>query len=665
MNNAIIGTAGHVDHGKTLLIKALTGMDTDRLKEEKKRGITIELGFAYLTLPNGEKAGVVDVPGHEKFVRNMLAGAGSIDLAMLVIAADEGIMPQTREHLAILEMLGIKRGLIALNKVDLVEDDWLEMIMLDIEEEMAGTFLEGAPIMPVSAYSGQGIEDLRFKIFEMLKDSSPKKVGAPFRMPIDRVFTMDGFGTVVTGTLIEGSLALGDDVQIYPSELGLSGLMAKARRIQVHGIETEQAFAGQRVAVNLAGLKVSDLERGNWAAFPGSLENSRLLDVVVEIDKNMEREIKNNSRLHLYHGTGDVLCNLLLLEDKSALTAGQRAYGQLRLASPLAVKVYDRFVLRFYSPMETVGGGIILDPVAIRMKRKEEATFKRFEAMEKGTLPQKVEVVFGWRSQYFPRVADIKKRFFRDETGFDDCLSELVRDKVLIDLGGQIVVHKDYVEVLGAKAQNVLNRYHAANPLHEGMAAKELIPRFLPRMPAGSSAALGLALGRPVLDAVIALGMIKQVGQVVAHRDFAVKTTADHSKIETKLLEIYGKAGFAPPDFKDVTAEFSKGQLKEKKAFEQMFAALVSGGILVTLTPQIHIHKDFYEQAWELFVSMAQDTSSVPGLVLTKDYRDRLGTSRKYAMAILEYFDKKGLTKMEGEGRVLTPSGGIAGRSPQ
>jgi selenocysteine-specific elongation factor len=404
------------------------------------------------------------------------------------------------------------------------------------------------------------------------------------------------------------------------------------------------------VAVNLAGLKVSDLERGHWAAAPGSLENSRLLDVVIEIDKNMEREIKNNSRLHLYHGTGDVLCNLLLLEDKTALTAGQRAYGQLRLASPIAAKIYDRFVLRFYSPMETVGGGIILDPVALRMKRNEDATFRRFEAMEKGTLEQKIETTFAWRSQHFPKIADYRRDAPRGKaadsaSAFDETLQKLIQNKTLINLGGQIIVHRDYVKTLGTKAQNILNRYHAANPLHEGMSHKELISRFLPRLPAGTSGQIGASL----LDAVIDLGMVKLSGQSVAHKDFTIQTTADHSKIETKLLEIYRGAGFAPPDFKDVTAEFSKGQLKEKKAFEQMFAALVSGGTLVALTPQIHIHKDYYEKAWELFVDMASDAE----LVLTKDYRDNLGTSRKYAMAILEYFDKKGLTKMEGEGRVL------------
>lgn len=642
-NNAIIGTAGHVDHGKTSLIKALTGMDTDRLKEEKKRGITIELGFAYLDLPDDGKAGIVDVPGHEKFVRNMLAGAGSIDLAMLVIAADEGIMPQTREHLAILGMLGIKRGLVVLNKADLVETDWIEMVTLDIEEELAGTFLENAPIMPVSAHSGQGVEGLRQKIFEMLSQSPPKNEDIPFRLPIDRVFTMDGFGTVVTGTLIEGSLGLGDDVEIYPS-----GHMTKARRIQVHGGEVERATAGQRVAVNLAGLKVADLQRGDWAAKPASLQNSHLLDVVVEIDKNMEREIKNNSRLHLHHGTKDMLCNLLLLDNKP-LAAGQRAFAQLRLEEPLATNIYDRFVLRFYSPMETVGGGFILDPVAIRWKRMEATTPRRFEIMEKGDITQRVEAVLSWRSPGFPKAADIERRYFRpglfppnveDQITFGEALKQLTDNGTLINLAGQ-VIHRDYLRVIGTKAQNILNRYHNTNPLQPGMPHKELIARLLPKLPQ--------SLAEGVLSELILDGMVKENGHAVAHRDFSVTISADHSKIEEKLLATYMEGGFAPPELKEVAEEFSKGQAKEKKAFEQMFGALVSGGTLVALTPQIHLHKDFYQQALELFQIMSTETPQV----LTKDFRDRLGTSRKYAMAVLEHFDKKGLTKMVGEGRVL------------
>ncbi|MDR2166486.1 MAG: selenocysteine-specific translation elongation factor [Clostridiales bacterium] len=634
-NNAIIGTAGHVDHGKTLLIKALTGMDTDRLKEEKKRGITIELGFAHLTLPNGEKAGIVDVPGHEKFVRNMLAGAGSIDLAMLVIAADEGIMPQTREHLAILGLLGIERGLIVLNKIDLVESEWLELMTLEIEEELATGFLKNAPIMPVSAHSGAGIEALRQKIFEMLADSPPKRVNAPFRMPIDRVFTMEGFGTVATGTLIEGALALGDDVEIFPG-----GLMAKARRIQVHGAEAGRVEAGQRVAVNLAGLKVSDLRRGDWAAAPASLINSYRLDVVVEIDKDMNREIKNNSKLHFHHGTGDVLCNLLLL-DKTVLKAGQRAYGQLRLAEPVAARPGDRFVLRFYSPMETIGGGIILDPVAGRMKRHESATLERFAALEKGSLPEKIEAIFAGRSAEFPLAENIARRHFHLEAAFGEALKQLIVSGILIDLGGQII-HRVYLESLGDKAKSILKDYHKMNPLQEGMTIKDLASRILPRQPQN--------LAERAASAIIAAGMVKKSGQFAALNDFAVETTADHAKIKARLLEIYTSAGFAPPDKAHVAAQFATSA-KERRAFEQMFAALVAAGDLVAITPQIHLHKSHYNAAFAQFADMAAKAPEV----LTKDFRDALNTSRKFAMAILEYFDKAGLTKMTGEGRILLP----------
>jgi selenocysteine-specific elongation factor len=360
---------------------------------------------------------------------------------------------------------------------------------------------------------------------------------------------------------------------------------------------------------------------------------------MVEIDKDTPREIKNNSKLHFYHGTGDILCNLLFL-DKTVLKAGERAYGQLRLAQPAATRPGDRFVLRFYSPLETIGGGIILDPVAGRMKRHESATLPRFVALEKGSLAEKIEAIFAQRSAEFPNPAALKKRYFRDESNFNGELQQLITDKKLIDLGGQII-HRVYLESLGAKAQNILQRYHAANPLHEGMAAKELAPRLLPRQPQ--------SLAEKVLAAIINMGLVKQTGQAVRHNDFTVQTTADHAKIEARLLEIYTKAGHAPPDLKEVAEEFSKGQAKEKKAFEQMFAALISQGTLIALTPQIHMHKDHYNTALELFHRMAQETDEV----LTKDYRDNLGTSRKFAMAILEYFDKLGITKMIGEGRVL------------
>jgi selenocysteine-specific elongation factor len=627
-NNAIIGTAGHVDHGKTLLIKALTGMDTDRLVEEKKRGITIELGFAYLTLPNGEKAGIVDVPGHEKFVRNMLAGAGSIDLAMLVVAADEGIMPQTREHLAILKTLGIKRGLVALNKADLVEDDWLAMVMLDIEEELRGSFLENAPIMPVSAATGQGIDALRMTIFDILARSPPKKTDIPFRLPIDRVFTMGGFGTVVTGTLIEGSLATGQDVTVYPS-----GLATKARRIQVHGDETGRAVAGQRVAVNLAGLKVSDITKGDLAAQPQSLEISQLLDVVIEIDADCHREIRHNSRLHLYHGTADMLCSLTLF-DKDMITGGGRAYAQLRLARPLAAKTGDRFVLRFYSPLETIGGGIILDAAAVRSKRDELAA-GRLEIKEKGSLTQRMAVFFAERSAAFPNIEQIRRRYFLEDD-FDGGMRRLAKEGILI-VSDSMAIHKDYAHELGKRARNILNKYHRENPLHEGMATAELYGRLLPHVERN--------VAEKAVQSLASLGFVRKSGQVVAHGDFVAKTTDSHRKIADKILEIYGGGGFATPTPEEVAANFAK----EKRDFTQVFQSLIRSGEIIALSPQIHVRKDFFDRALQLFVSLAEAKNEV----LLGDFRDAIAASRKYALAFLEYFDKKGITKKVGEGRIL------------
>ncbi|MDR2182984.1 MAG: selenocysteine-specific translation elongation factor [Clostridiales bacterium] len=628
MSNSIVGTAGHVDHGKTLLIKALTGMDTDRLAEEKKRGITIELGFAYLTLPNGERAGIVDVPGHERFVRNMLAGAGSIDLAMLVVAADEGIMPQTREHLAILKTLGIKRGLVALNKADLVEEDWLAMVALDIEEELRGSFLEGAPIMAVSAATGQGIDSLRQEIFAMLAAAPPKKTGIPFRLPIDRAFTMGGFGTVVTGTLIEGSLALGQDVALYPS-----GLAAKARRIHVHGDEVERAAAGQRVAVNLAGLKVSDISKGDLVAQPDSLENSRLLDVVIQIDADCSREIRHNSRLHLYHGTADMLCSLTLF-DRDVISPGGRAYAQLRLAQPLAAKTGDRFVLRFYSPMETVGGGIILDAVAVRAKRDGLAA-GRLEIKEKGDLTQRVAAIFAERSANFPNIEQIRRRYFLEED-FCGALKKLAEQGKLI-VSESTAVHRDYADELGKRAQNILSKYHGENPLHEGMAAPEFYTRLLPHV--------GKTVAENAVQSLAGMGFVRKSGNTIAHTNFAAKATDSHKKIADKILAIYGEAGFTTPTPEEVAANFAK----EKRDFTQVFQSLIKRGEVVALTPQIHIRKDFFEQALQIFITLAKAKDEVA----LADFRDAIAASRKYALALLEYFDKKGITKKVGEGRIL------------
>ncbi|MBQ2911755.1 MAG: selenocysteine-specific translation elongation factor, partial [Clostridia bacterium] len=351
-NNIIIGTAGHVDHGKTSLIKALTGIETDRLREEKKRGITIELGFAYIDLPQGLRAGIIDVPGHEKFIKNMLAGAGGIDIALLIVAADEGVMPQTEEHLEILSLLDIRKGVIALTKTDMVDEEWLEMMKEEVAEKMHGTFMEDAKIIPVSSYTGDGIPELQAELAKLAGECEPKNETIPFRIPVDRVFSVDGFGTVITGTLIEGVVKEGDTVTIYPDKIE-----SKVRGIQVHSQPVKQAYPGQRVAVNLAGVHKSELERGDIIAAQDSMDTSMMLDALLKVTADTERHIKNGSRLHFYHGSREILCKVVLL-DKDELIKGEQAYAQIRLEENVSLKAGDRFVVRFYSPLETVGGGV-------------------------------------------------------------------------------------------------------------------------------------------------------------------------------------------------------------------------------------------------------------------------------------------------------------------
>ena len=332
MKHVIIGTAGHVDHGKTVLVKALTGTDTDRLAEEKRRGITIEPGFARLDWPDGTQAGIVDVPGHEKFIKNMLAGAGGIDLAMLVIAADEGVMPQTVEHLDILSLLGVQGGLVVLTKAELVDDDWLEFVRRQALELTEGTFLEGAPILSVSAVTGQGIPELRDALYRLVQEAREKSALAPFRLPIDRVFSVDGFGTVVTGTLTEGVIRVGDPVELTPS-----GLTSRVRNIQVHGQNTETAYAGQRAALNLPSLKKEELHRGDAAVKPGSVRPSRMLDVRLRCLPDAHRTILSGSQVHLYHGASVRLAKAVLL-DRDELPPGAQCFAQLRLTEPLAAR---------------------------------------------------------------------------------------------------------------------------------------------------------------------------------------------------------------------------------------------------------------------------------------------------------------------------------------
>ena len=632
MKNIIIGTAGHVDHGKTALIRALTGIETDRIKEEKKRGITIELGFAYLDLPNGEKAGIIDVPGHEKFVKNMLAGAGGIDLALLVVAADEGFMPQTREHLGILSLLNIPEGLIVVTKKDMVDEDWLEVVCEDIRAEVAGTFLEEAPILAVSSYTGEGIEELKQAIFALIDSSNQiKNPNTPFRIPVDRVFSIEGFGTVITGTLIEGQMNVGDPVTIYPK-----GIETKIRNLQVHSHDVQTAYAGQRVAVNLAGLKKTDLEKGDVVAQKDSMHVAMMLDAKMTVLKNCDRDIFNGSRLHLYHGARDILCKCVLL-DREVASAGDEVYVQLRLEEEIAAKTGDRFILRFYSPVETIGGGVILDSNPMKHKRNDEAVLKTLALKDKGSEKEKVEEALKEYSSRYETTDYLKIHTNIDSEMFDSIVHILLEEGAIYPINNNTYIHKSFLQAMEQRAEKMLSKYHAENPLRSGMKRDEFRGKLFTNQ--------DISVADKVTEYMVADGVLNLPQGSVALASFAVQFSADQEKLMGKLEKVFIDGGYAVPSLDDVSKEFAK-----EKSFKQVLESLITDGKLIKLTDQIVYHADVYNTALKL----AMDFAAEHGQISLGEVRDLLGSSRKYTLALLEYWDRKNITKKIGDARTFT-----------
>lgn len=627
MKNIIIGTAGHVDHGKTALIKALTGIETDRIKEEKKRGITIELGFAYLDLPDGEKAGIIDVPGHEKFVKNMLAGAGGIDLALLVVAADEGFMPQTREHLGILSLLNISEGIIVITKKDMVDDDWLEVVCEDVRSEVKGTFLENAQIIPVSSYTGEGIEQLKTAIFELIDQNTQiKNLDIPFRIPVDRIFSVEGFGTVITGTLIEGRMKVGDPVTIYPSRIE-----SRVRNLQVHSHDVTEAYAGQRVAVNLAGLKKTDLNKGDVVAVPNSMHTTMMIDIKLNILRDCEREILNGTRLHLYHGARDILCKVILL-DRDSIGAGESCYAQLRLEEEIAVKTGDRFVLRFYSPLETIGGGVILDSNPFKHKRNDPAVLESLHIKESGSDKEKISAALHDYSSRFETLDFLQVQTAIPKEQFDQQIQKLLKDKTAFRVSDSIVIHSDYLTHLKDTAVRLLSAYHQENPLRDGMKKDEFRSKFLHFD--------DIAVIDKITDSLVNRKFLKYVNGCVALADFEVQKDDNLEEIEAAFRE----GGFSPESPDQIATRFPK-----VKNYRQVVESLVNTGRLVRVEDKILLHVDYYEKA----LSMAKEHIAQNGQITLAEMRDLMGASRKFAVAVLEYWDRRNITKKVGDARVL------------
>lgn len=634
MQNVIVGTSGHVDHGKTCLIKALTGVDTDRLKEEQKRGITIELGFANLPNDEGLHIGIIDVPGHEKFVKNMLAGIGGIDLVLLVIALDEGVMPQTVEHFEILKMLEIPQGIIVFTKADLVDEEWAQMVEEDVKELVKGSFLEDAPMLRVSAYTGQNIDVLKKMILDRVRSIGTKRNDAElFRLPIDRVFTMEGFGTVVTGTLIEGSCKLGEEVMVYPQER-----LVKIRGVQSHSQKEEEALAGQRTALNLTGVKKEELERGQVLAVPGALTNSIFLDAKLTLFGTTKRRLRNGDRVHFNYGSAQTIAKAVLL-DTDEIGPGETAYVQFRFDDPVALRRMDRFIIRFYSPVETFGGGVILDASPGKHKRHQEEQIEALKIRETGDDEQVLEQVLKEESSRFPTISTLAARLNWTEKETEARMETLKKKKIALSLNDGSFFHKNHWEKVSKTALSLLEAFHKENPIASGMEKEEFKSRMLEAFYLKDG-----KKGEVLLYELVKRGVITAAGSTVAAAGFTATYSDAHSDMRQTMIRIYAAAGFEAPSTDQVMAEF-----KDKKQAKQVLSDLFKDGTLVKLNPGAYLYKDHFEKAMAL---LREHFASHDSLSLA-EYRDLLGTSRKYVLFILDYLDQQKITKLNGDVRIL------------
>jgi len=616
----VIGTAGHVDHGKSTLVKALTGIDPDRLKEEKEREMTIDLGFAWLTLPSGQAVSIVDVPGHEAFIKNMLAGVGGIDAALLVIAADEGVMPQTREHLAILDLLQIKGGIVALTKSDLVDAEWIEMVSADIRRELAGTVLADAKIIPVSARTRAGLADLLTALDQLLAHVAPRHdLGRP-RLPIDRVFSIAGFGTVVTGTLSDGSFQIGDEIEIVPG-----GKRGRIRGLQTHKTKVERAVPGSRVAINLAGLAVEDLARGQVVALPGTITATTLLDARLNYLASAPKSLTHNAEVDFFTGSAQVPARIRLL-DHAELKPGESGWVQLHLAHPVAVTKHDRFIIRFPSPSITIGGGSVVDPHAItRHRRFKPDVMQRLETLARGTPD---EIVLQFLASRGTNPADAKEIASGTGLSIETVNQVLAQSKQIITLGSAYISAPQW-NALADKIARTLDDFHRQYPLRPGLPREELKSR------------LGLAprVFERVLERAVAENILVAHQDTVRRPDFAIQFTPELQKKIHALLAQFEQNPYTPPSAQEAEAAIGAEAVN----------ALVTQDKLVRLNELVLLSPKAFNTMRDWVVA----TIRAQGQVTAAQVRDQFNTSRKYAVALLEYLDELRVTKRVGDARVL------------
>jgi len=632
--SVIVGTAGHVDHGKSTLIKVLTGIDPDRLKEEKERGITIDLGFAHLILPSGILAGIVDVPGHERFIHNMVIGAGGVDLVMLVIAADEGVMPQTVEHLEISELLGIKDGFVILTKVDLVDEELLELVTEDVREFLKGTFLEGAPIIPFSAFTLQGNEDIIKVLDEKAKKVQEKPIHKPFRLPIDGVFTVKGHGTVVRGTAISGEVALGDEVMVYPQ-----GILTKVRGIQVHGKPVDKAYAGMRTALNLLNVSKDEVERGNVVSLPGILKPTQWLDVEIKMVRKLSKPLKNFENLLLYMGTSEVLAKLILVV-KNELPANERDVAQLFVSKPIVCFRDDRFILRRPGTNETVAGGRVLLPVTARRKRTKPLEKEELLFLAQGDLSEIAYYLIKKKGRRGLKVEDLSYSLSIYGQELEDIINSLNEKLIIIPEGEtRYLFAKSALAELKEEILERLEKYHQANPLSPGLSKEALKSRL-------SDELNHLLYERAIYQLLQEQKLHKDKDLYLLPQYRNIKST-ELEELKKKVEQTFLKEGLTPRDAEEILLDFGDKYYVAK----ELLKLLQRESVLIPVTEKLVYHRNILEEVkrkvFDYFERHKELTVSA--------FKDLFGgnLSRKYLIPLLEYLDKEKITLRVGDKRVL------------
>jgi selenocysteine-specific elongation factor len=638
MKRIIVGTAGHIDHGKTALVKALTNIDTDRLKEEKERGITIDIGFADIEL-DSVHIGIVDVPGHERFVRNMLAGVHGIDLVLIIIAADEGIMPQTREHFEICRLLEVKAGIVVLTKSDLADADLHEIVIQDTIDFVRGSFLEGAPIISVSARTGAGMEQLKDALRSAAEEAQPRDENAVTRLPIDRVFSVKGFGTVVTGTLIGGRIAIGDEMQILPG----NHKPARVRGLQVHGKTISEAQAGERTAVNLQGLDIEDVTRGQVAATSGRFIASSLLDVDLEVLASSPRRLRSRAKVRLHIGTAEVLARVVLLGE-TELRPGSRAFAQLRLETPVLALPGDRFIVRLNSPAVTIGGGRVIDSLPEKHRPRARATIlENLRALGSTDETGRIGTLIEMSGDLGMTQAGLAARSGSIDAAITVALDQLsaMGSIVKTEEPTSHVISAKSFEVLARSATELLDEYHRENPLEAGMGREELRERLFAHLPP--------AIFRAVIARRAEQGVIALERELVRLRSHKVELAENELRFKDQLSQLYLEAGLNPVPLNEGVEQIAR-QVDVATQRGQIFARmLLSAGVLVPIADTV-----FHRQVLDHLIEKVQKFKTDRGSRIdVASFKELAGLSRKYAIPLLEYLDRIRITRRAGNEREI------------